>query len=318
MLALVALLLLLPFAILNAVQEQVGQAVIDLLLIIGFGLNGWFHYVRRATPGVVFILMLPSMALGLTLAFGNSPAYGAFWSYPAAICAYFLMSVRWALVTNAAIYGLAVFLFSSHAEPALVVRFAATLLAVSLALVTGARMIEISFSDLNRLATTDPLTGLFNRTMFTELLSDAIKLKDRSNLDSTLLALDLDHFKKVNDRYGHSAGDGVLIALARVIKATLRSNDHVFRMGGEEFFILLSGTTREQAWHVAEKLRLNIRGMEVIPGHTVTASIGIAQLDAGETMDEWIGRADRHLYQAKTRGRDCTVVLTRVVLRDSE
>ncbi|OQX30641.1 MAG: hypothetical protein B0D96_09135 [Candidatus Sedimenticola endophacoides] len=101
MLALVATFLLLPFVILNAVQEQVGQAVIDLLLIIGFGLNGWFHYVRRATPGVVFVLLLPSVALGLTLAFDNSPAYGAFWSYPAAICAYFLALplIEWVHIT---------------------------------------------------------------------------------------------------------------------------------------------------------------------------------------------------------------------------
>lgn len=160
------------------------------------------------------------------------------------------------------------------------------------------------------LSTTDPLTGALNRNGFAQEMSQRSptgKLKTHT----TLMIIDLDHFKKVNDGYGHDAGDAVLREAAQVIQNSTRSSDRFIRWGGEEFILFCENTNTQQALLIAEKVRASIEAMKInyqqhsIP---VTASIGIGVAKQDENFDDLFKRSDDALYKAKNMGRNCVVL----------
>lgn len=155
---------------------------------------------------------------------------------------------------------------------------------------------------------TDALTGLSNRRKF---MNDARVMLRHPAAPAALLACDLDHFKAVNDTYGHPVGDGVLAAVAKLLQDTLRAPDICGRVGGEEFLILLDNVSRDQAAAIADRLREAIARKRFIDrprGPRVTASIGLAERRRGETIEQLFARADRALYEAKHAGRNTIAV----------
>ena len=120
----------------------------------------------------------------------------------------------------------------------------------------------------------------------------------------SLVALDIDHFKAVNDTHGHDAGDAVLRELAGLLRMRLRQSDRAFRLGGEEFLLLLDGTDAQDACGVAEELRTSLAGRTLASGLNVTASFGVAGLRPDDKGDAWMRRADEMLYRAKAEGRN--------------
>lgn len=167
--------------------------------------------------------------------------------------------------------------------------------------------------ELVFLATTDALTGASNRWHFMELCAQAMEQAARSNRPISLLFLDIDHFKRVNDTYGHATGDEVLRMLVRRGQDLLRTSDLFGRMGGEEFAVLLPGTGATDAYNVAERLRQAFERAQVTleDGRTVsvTVSIGVAAFcGAKPSLDEALRRADCALYDAKHSGRNCVCV----------
>lgn len=173
---------------------------------------------------------------------------------------------------------------------------------------------------LEALADTDSLTGLPNRKHLRELLERTLNEAERTGMGFCLLGVDLDHFKEVNDQYGHDAGDQVLRQVADILGKRLRRTDTPARWGGEEFFVLLPATSTEGALQIAESVRAELAGARIAVGGellTVTASIGISEypLD-GRTVRELLVSADRRLYKAKSRGRDVVVHEGRAGLGD--
>jgi diguanylate cyclase (GGDEF)-like protein len=165
--------------------------------------------------------------------------------------------------------------------------------------------IEEIKGDLEYSATYDNLTRLFNRHSF-------IKIFDRvlnQPIKKSLIYFDIDHFKQINDTFGHDVGDLVLKKVARVVRKTLRRDDVVARWGGEEFVVLLPNTDKKAATVVAEKLRKAIKELEIpqLKGRKVTASFGVTEIKKGDTLDSAIKRADEALYEAKRSGRDRVV-----------
>lgn len=161
---------------------------------------------------------------------------------------------------------------------------------------------------LERLATTDPLTGLCNRRAFIEHLHDEMRLSRRLHHESVLMMIDFDHFKQINDQYGHHAGDEVLQHFARLASGCLRETDLLGRLGGEEFALLLPGTNLQGALHLAERIRLLL---EQNPTQTdeqripMTLSIGVTLLQNEDAdTSTALSRADKALYQAKNGGRN--------------
>lgn len=165
--------------------------------------------------------------------------------------------------------------------------------------------------ELRRIAESDHLTGAMSRRGFVSQVTKEIERFRRGNRGSVLILMDIDHFKSVNDRFGHPAGDAVLKAISGVCTAHLRTNDLFGRLGGEEFGILLTETSLDGGVAVTEKIRRMI-AEQVIPlggGITVTASFGVSVLDSSITnADDWISRADAALYDAKRSGRDRYIV----------
>jgi diguanylate cyclase (GGDEF)-like protein/PAS domain S-box-containing protein len=164
--------------------------------------------------------------------------------------------------------------------------------------------------DLKLLASADALTGADNRRQGQVRLAAEFDRYAGDGQPFSVLMLDIDHFKSINDRYGHPAGDAVLRALVQTCKAALRTMDTVARWGGEEFLLILSGTCASAAMPVAERLRAEIAAMRVdVPGGatiTLTASIGVAEPMGGDP-GELLRRADEALYAAKTGGRNRVV-----------
>jgi diguanylate cyclase (GGDEF)-like protein len=165
-------------------------------------------------------------------------------------------------------------------------------------------LLQAQTAKLEELATTDALTGAFNRRKFNGLILAEIARVRRYEHPLSLLILDIDHFKRVNDTHGHEAGDEVLVVLAGLIRAGIRATDSMARWGGEEFVVLSPEVTVDEAMGLAERLRSAAGAYEYSFAGTVTVSLGVAQHRAGETPDELFARADEALYAAKEGGRD--------------
>lgn len=169
--------------------------------------------------------------------------------------------------------------------------------------------------QLEKLSTVDPLTGLFNRRHLMDMFAMHIKRYDRNQVPFSILMVDLDFFKKINDSYGHITGDAVLIKMGTIFNTILRSVDTAGRYGGEEFLIILDNTREKQAEQTAERIRKSVEQSEIIMDGMrikVTVSIGVATInDIKDTKDyNLINRADNALYKAKGNGKNCVFLST--------
>jgi diguanylate cyclase (GGDEF)-like protein/PAS domain S-box-containing protein len=167
--------------------------------------------------------------------------------------------------------------------------------------------------SLQRIATTDPLTGALNRRTLRSTEAREFKRAQRNQQPISLLLFDLDHFKNINDTYGHDAGDAVLVSIVNTVKKEIRDTDYLFRMGGEEFLLLMPNTSGEQAKQVANKLQLAIKHEQIKHySHAISTTVSIAVLShkGEQNMDVSLNLIDKGLYRAKSQGRDQVVVVS--------
>jgi len=163
--------------------------------------------------------------------------------------------------------------------------------------------------ELEKLAILDPLTGLYNRRKFDEVLEYEIEQDRRYRTGLALVFSDIDHFKHINDQYGHHAGDIVLNTFAALVVKSIRGSDIVARWGGEEFVLLFPNTTADIAAGIAEKLRKLIEAMVFPQAGKVTASFGVTHFMGQDDAESMIRRADKAVYKAKENGRNQVVTL---------
>jgi len=208
------------------------------------------------------------------------------------------------------VYVIATFLFAAvvpdpqaaWAERQLLIAIAT--LIVSTVILSGA-LVESDRAHRRR-STLDPLTGLFNRNALEQRLSelDGQPCDPFEGQSHAFLLCDLDHFKRVNDQFGHAAGDAVLQDVAYTMRAALRAGDSIYRVGGEEILVMLPGAGHEDALEIAERLRVAVRDRRPV-GVPVSLSIGVAIAEPGVVdTDDLLARADAALYAAKAKGRD--------------
>lgn len=163
-------------------------------------------------------------------------------------------------------------------------------------------------------AMTDALTGLYNRRGFNRAIGDIAPKCQNTKDCFTLMLVDLDYFKSINDNYGHLVGDKVLAAFAKTLRHNTRIEDYLARFGGEEFVIIMPGISLEQAKQMAEKIRKATMklSLKVVPSNewisNLTVSLGVAQYRNGETVESVIDRCDQALYAAKDSGRNCVMI----------
>lgn len=300
-------LLILPFAVYRFLMGELVAGVVDstiVLCICAAAVYAWRSGdTRRSGVFLVAVNTVGTMAAATLLG-----VTGTFWMFTTLLANFFLVDRRLAAaVTAAALLLLAVHGKALATAPQMI-SFVVTASLVSLFAYIFAARAESQRLQLEALATHDPLTGVNNRRAMEHELQIAVELCKRSRAACGLVMLDLDHFKNVNDRHGHDAGDRVLIAFADLIRTSTREVDRLFRFGGEEFVLLLPGTDVAGLRSVTEKLRSKIATQLLGPSGPVTSSLGAAALRPGEDWQAWLTRVDAALYRAKGGGRNCAVV----------
>ena len=303
----VAVLLLLPFMLYDWIVGQRLLVAMMGVVVVPLALDALALRRGRAPPVAYGWLLVP-VAAAIATSLLKDGVHGAMWCYPAILFCYFVLPGWQATVGAVGLLAMTAVLVARVLGIATMVRFVVTagLIVVILNIILS--VVGHLQRKLYKQATTDPLTGALNRRQLATTLDEAIEHARRSGLPVSLLAFDLDHFKQVNDRYGHAAGDAALQRVVALVHERSRRIDRLFRMGGEEFALLLPGTSEADALRLADALRERIAHAGWFAGAQVTVSIGVARFHLDQTPDAWLKSADDALYRAKAEGRNCVRV----------
>ena len=231
------------------------------------------------------------------------------WVYLVLMTNFLIAGPRQALVFNLLLTVAVVSMPHVFEQPVARIVAAAVAALVTLFAWLSALRVSTDQQELEVLASLDALTGLPNRRMMEQALERAVARHQEGDRSHGLLIVDIDHFKEVNDSYGHAAGDAAIADLAAILKFEMRKLDRVFRFGGEEFVVLLDVDTHDDLWAASERLRQAVRNGLRGPGGRITISLGGAMAGEEERWQEWFSLADEALYRAKNNGRDSTVIV---------
>jgi diguanylate cyclase (GGDEF)-like protein len=283
--------------------------------LLGLGLAGFAvadRFMRSSARPALWVAgawaALPALLAASVLVTGGAESPVVVWFALPAVTLGFRFEPRGMIVGTT--YVIVLFLLAAVApDPQLAwdqrqLLIAIAALIVSTVILTGA-LVESDRAHRRR-STLDPLTGLFNRNALEQRLSelDGQPCDPFDGQSHAFLLCDLDHFKRVNDQFGHAAGDAVLQDVAYTMRATLRAGDSIYRVGGEEILVMLPGAGHEDSLEIAERLRMAVRERRPV-GVGVSVSIGVAVAEPGVVdTDELLARADAALYAAKAQGRD--------------
>lgn len=301
-----------PYAVYRLAEGNYLVAAADTIIVLStlFAVLYAWRTGDTVKPG---IYLAGIFSVGATLIVINLGVNGLFWIYPLILFNFFMVSPGRAWVITAlvltALVAHALFLpgtvFDSHYQ---MVSFLVTSMMASALTFIFAYRTRSQRDQLQTLASHDPLTGARNRRAMNEELKIAVSTHRRHGNSYGVLVMDLDHFKQVNDSYGHQAGDQVLVEFVELIKDSSRQEDRLFRFGGEEFLLLLPNTAKSGLQAAANQLQQQIAANLQGPGGPVTVSIGGAILRSGEQWGSWLQRADQCLYQAKSAGRNRSII----------
>jgi diguanylate cyclase (GGDEF)-like protein len=302
-LSILAVVFIVPFAVNDFLKGRVALGIAIVCVVATFVVDGLA--VRRGRrPPIPYPLLLVPIATTIALSLATQGVIGAFWCYPVLLFFYFVMPRTTARLCSGGLLLIATAMVYRYLTMRITVRFVVSLTLTGFIVEAIQNIIGELQRRLVEQAITDPLTGAFNRRHMETRLADAPEVLRRHGSPSTLLLIDVDHFKRINDERGHKAGDAVLKGIVAAVRSRARSLDLLFRMGGEEFVLLLPGTAEEDAAGVAEAIRAAIAESSLLDGHVVTASIGVAGLRPEDSVDSWIRETDAAMYAAKEAGRN--------------
>ena len=293
-----------PFFFIRAFNAEWSIAILDLFTVLSTSLLFTYVYLSGKIHFARWILTL--LCVGTVV--GTISLKGAqqiVWLYPSIIGVFFLIKPKQSLIINIAMVGLlGIFLWDQLNDILIVQYIFSTLITLLFSYAFADRMLR-QRTLLEELSIKDPLTGVGNRRAMEEKLL-VITAQDYSvkKQNPSLILIDLDEFKKVNDQYGHSAGDNILRDFANIVSQKLTKDDHLFRFGGEEFVVISHKRNQENTSILAEELRESIDQYRFDQNLHVTISLGIAEYKPDETGFEWLGRADKAMYKAKSAGRN--------------
>lgn len=303
--AVAGLLCLAPFGIDNMFNGKFALGLAATLVVMVLSLLAWLSYKGHFSN--FSLILFPPVLAFLSLSILEQGVIGVMWSYPGIFLYYFVFREKWAWIANCITIVVVVPLSASVLETAVALRAMVTLAVASIFSIMAVRVITAQQHRLETLAVTDPLTGLLNRSLLTPTLEQSIARSRRAGEPAALLTIDVDHFKIINDTFGHQAGDQALAGVGALLQARLRGTDIVFRTGGEEFVVVLPDTAAEPGHHVAQLLRSAVAGENLLDSQPITVSVGVAKLEKDDSVESWLGRADRNLYEAKRLGRNRVV-----------
>ena len=301
-----------PYAVYRLLDGNWLVSVIDSFLVLNtlFAIAYAWRTGDTRRPGQYLALLYSVGAVLIVIKLGVN---GLFWVYVLILFNFFVVPPLQSVVATLSVlavlcaYGVARpgALFSTDFQ---MTSFLVTSLLSSLFAFVFAYRGREQRLRLSELATIDPLTGAGNRRTMDSELEIAFNEHKRYGVGYGLLMLDLDHFKLVNDRFGHRAGDAVLVDFVHTVRAACRQSDRLFRLGGEEFVLLVPQVDTNGLFRLANNILADIRRGLNSPGGAVTVSIGGALLADHSTIEAWLHEADQRLYQAKANGRDQAIV----------
>ncbi len=300
-------LLMLPFSIWACIRGDFwlgiyagGMSLLSLYNAFHFHLRDRF----LINPVIISMIYILANVWGLK----QLGVVAIFWAYPTMLALYWIHSRKIAQQI-VPLFFLSVSIGSFLWLPAeYTLRIVTTLLMLGIFFHIASGLMEQQYQDVIRLSITDHLTGAFNRRFMDSKIDELIERLNRTKVVSSMITLDVDHFKSINDHFGHSSGDKVLIEIVSLLKSRVRVLDKVCRAGGEEFVILLPDTVERDAYVLAEHIRRAISDSKLLKQSPITISCGIAALQSGDTRDSWLKRSDQALYAAKESGRNKVVI----------
>jgi len=292
-----------PFTILRFMNAQWLAGTIDTLLVTAMIAIGLYVWITRLTRAASVILALSCASAMVLVVYINGPTTG-YWAFPTMVATYFLVKPKEAALINTIAAPLLILDLLPKIEAFAFSSFLTTLIMSNLLAYFFSSQIKKQHEELSRLAAIDPLTNINNRRVFVERIRESVAMRKRHHEINSLITIDIDFFKKVNDTFGHAKGDEVLVNLANLLRARLREGDSAFRIGGEEFAVLLQSTNATDAMNLAEELRAQVENYALLAEYPLTISLGVAECTENDSEATWLKRTDAALYQAKNTGRN--------------
>jgi diguanylate cyclase len=296
-----------PFAINRLLLAETLLGAVDASISVVMASLAVFVWRTRRIRLASVVLSFVCVSGMVTVVYLKGPSL-VYWAYPTMATAFFLLTEREAIAINV--------LAMAALAPALLPRMTGSefsSIQVTLALTTLFAYIFAALTSSHRrqlslLVMKDALTGVGNRRAFEEKVIEVMAARRRTGQAASLLSLDLDHFKNVNDTHGHETGDRILCRVSELIVSRIRITDGLFRVGGEEFVVIAVGADLAAASRLAEQIRLLVEKSRLLPDQPLTVSFGVAELAVDRTAAECIRRADSALYEAKRSGRNAVRV----------
>ncbi|MBK4739241.1 GGDEF domain-containing protein [Noviherbaspirillum pedocola] len=296
-----------PLFLNSFIEKRFGGGFATLIVAVSFVVDALALRAGKRPPVPYPFLVLP-MALAMGVSLATQGFYGALWAYPVAIACFFVLSQRMANLAAALLLVSGAVMVYRFVELGMALRFTASFgMTIGIANCILSVITRLQ-KELRDQAITDPLTGTYNRRHMDACLAKFAEHESDRAGTASLLLIDVDHFKRINDQLGHASGDHVLVEISNLIRNSIRKSDQLFRVGGEEFLLLLPGTRIEHSMVVAENIRAAIENAVWLDNYPpVTISIGVSQSQVNDLTQDWLKAADHALYQAKISGRNRVV-----------
>lgn len=302
--SLVAFCILFPFGVNNFVQNRPVDGIITMMIALVFLLNTVMCWRGKYSLLLNLFAIVPFIVLGSFNALFSLGVVGSYWSYLSVLCIYFILPLRFAKYASVFFFLLVSYAAYYSLDASIFARFTAVLIGIVIFTYISTREINKTQNLLTRQSKTDSLTGALNRFSLATHLERAIEQFNSNQIHTALCLIDIDHFKRINDTIGHSMGDNVLIELTRIIHRHIGENDLFFRIGGEEFLLLMNDCNSTTAMTKAQAIRQLVEQATILQNEKVTISLGLSQLSSNIDWKTWINEADKNLYLAKQNGRN--------------
>ena len=295
-----------PFAIYRLLHHAWLAALVDFCIVGGvFSVMIYVWVTGRFKVASIVVTIFYSA--GMVFAVKVNGISLIYWTYPTMIAAFFMLKPRVAVLINASSLAALIVILVQKVPSLDLMTIVMTFILINLFAYIFAYRTAIQHKELNQQAEHDFLTDTGNRRALAAHLKRYLKAPS-ARPEASILMLDIDHFKRINDQFGHLIGDEVLIRLCELLRTRTRASDRIFRYGGEEFVMIVENANTKAAAKLAEELRVLVSESVLIENHPVTISIGVSGMERDKSPSEWLMNADQMLYLAKQSGRNrvCT------------
>ena len=294
---------LLPFTLYRLINQDYAIAAIDFMITAGL-MTIFYQTWKGKKNNYLNAIAVFSFMAGVSWVMSMKGLSLVFWAFPTMGFTYFVLRSRDALIANALFITGITFIFFNTLNKSQALSIYPSLLLVCLFGYAFSLCSERQNKKLLKRVSTDTLTGVKNRRSFDEKVERILANHKRHPKPVSMLLLDLDNFKNINDTYGHKKGDDILTEFAQTVKSIIRTTDYVYRFGGEEFVVIANNSSLENSGVLAESIREFIIQSPSLSEYNITVSIGVAEIIKNDDADSWFRRADRALYESKATGRN--------------